>query len=262
MQGPDPVKDLDLLTSAAKAAGEIALRYWGKNPEAWEKDAGAGPVSEADLAVDAALKDMLSGARPDYGWLSEESPDDAARLAHETVFIIDPIDGTRAFLAGDDGFAVSLAIANAGKITAAAVYLPARQTLYTAHKDGPALKNGVDIKASSRPALEGADVLTTRAHLDPSHWPQGLPQVQRSFRPALAWRFCLVAEARHDAMVTLRPTWEWDSAAGTLIAQRAGCKITDRQGKPLTFNKPKPQDNGIIAAPAPIHAGFMAGLSL
>ena len=261
MQAPDPSGDLALLLDAAEAAGRVALSYWRQEPKAWDKGGDAGPVSEADLAVDAGLKARLREARPAYGWLSEESPDDAARLGCERVFIIDPIDGTRSFLAGEDGFAVSLAVAQAGRITAAVVHLPARQTTYCARLDGPALKNGEVIQASRRAALEGADILTTRAHLAPEHWPSGLPPVQRSFRPALSWRFCLVAEGRHDAMVTLRPTWEWDSAAGTLIAERAGCVASDRKGALLRFNKPKPQDNGILTAPPALHQAFMAALA-
>lgn len=261
MSRSDPAQDLALLETSARQAGAIALRFWRQDPQAWDKAGDAGPVSEADLAVDTALKQTLLQARPDYGWLSEESPDDPARLAHDRVFIVDPIDGTRSFLAGDDGFAVSLAVAEAGRIIAALVHLPARQTTYAAHINGPALRNGSPISPSIRQALEGADILTTRAHLAAEHWPNGLPDVQRSFRPALAWRFCLVAEGRHDAMVTLRPTWEWDSAAGTLIAQRAGCIVTNRQGEGLVFNKPHPQDNGIIAAPPALHAGFMAALT-
>lgn len=111
--------DLALLDAAARAAGAIALRYWRRSPETWDKGDGAGPVSEADLAIDRMLAADLRAARPDYGWLSEESADEPGRLGAARTFIIDPIDGTRAFLDGTPDFAVSLAVADAGRVTAA-----------------------------------------------------------------------------------------------------------------------------------------------
>lgn len=246
--------------AAALAAGEIALRYWRKDPKAWEKAGGAGPVSVADLAVDAALRQSLGAARPGYGWLSEESPDDPARLAQDPVFVVDPIDGTRAFLAGEEAFALSLAVVRAGVPVAAVVHLPARGASYAAHAGGAARKNGQPIRCNGRTELAGADILTTRAALAPEFWPSGVPVVKRSFRASLAWRFCLVAEGQHDAMLTLRDTWEWDSAAGSLIAARAGCVVTDRHGAALAFNQPAPRAEGVIAAAPALQAALVAAL--
>ena len=116
-----PARDLRLLQDAAREAGDIALRYWRQDPQAWDKGGGAGPVSEADLAVNAHLETVFRAARPDYGWLSEESPDEPSRLDAAHCFIIDPIDGTRSFLDGQEGFSISLAIATGERITAAVV---------------------------------------------------------------------------------------------------------------------------------------------
>ncbi len=253
--------DLVLLTGAAEAAGRIAMRFWRQAPKSWDKGGDHGPVSEADLAVNAALRDRLMAARPGYGWLSEETPDNPARLAHDRVFVLDPIDGTRAFLAGEDGFAVSLAVVQAGRPVAAVVHLPAKGRTYAAHLDGPATRDGQPIACSPRDAVAGADVLTSRAALAPEHWPGGVPEVKRSFRTSLAWRLCLVAEGKHDAMLTLRDTWEWDIAAGVLIAERAGCAVTDRRGAPLRFNAAHPQVGGVIAANPILHRGLTAGLA-
>lgn len=255
---PTAAQMLPLMTKAAHEAGKIALRYWRNAPEAWEKDDGAGPVSEADLAVDRHLQSLLMGAHPDYGWLSEETPDSASRLAHQRVFILDPIDGTRAYLAGDEDFAVSLALAQEGRIIAALVHLPARGVTYSATETGPALKNGQAISASARRDLTGADVLVTRANMEPSYWPQGVPQMKSGFRSSLALRLCLAAEGRYDAMLTFRDTWEWDSAAGSLIALRAGCLVTDQYGQALRFNQPRPLSPGLFAAPPPLHKELMA----
>ena len=101
-----PESDLDLLIRAAQAGGVEAMRHWRNGPKEWEKPDGAGPVSDADLAVNAVLSEQLRGARPDYGWLSEEDADDARGLG-ESLFIVDPIDGTRGFLAGEEVFAVA-----------------------------------------------------------------------------------------------------------------------------------------------------------
>ncbi|MFT4151736.1 MAG: 3'(2'),5'-bisphosphate nucleotidase CysQ [Paracoccaceae bacterium] len=252
-----PAHDLALLTDAARAAGEIALRFWKQTPKVWEKGAD-GPVTEADIAVNEMLADTLRGARPDYGWLSEETPDDPARLSADRVFIVDPIDGTRAFIAGEETFAHSLAVAEGGRVTAAAVYLPALDRLYTACLTCPAMRDGAPIAPSTRDQIDGASVLLTQPALGAELWPGGVPQVRRAFRASLAYRMCLVAEGRHDAMVTFRPTWEWDAAAGSLICARAGAVVTDRDGVPLAFNRPVPQVPGLIVAGAGMHAGLMA----
>ena len=124
--------DLDLLVRAAEAAAEIALGHFGQSPQVWQKDEGAGPVSEADLEVDAHLRTTLMAARPDYGWLSEETPDTPDRLDRDGCFILDPIDGTRAFIKGDRTWGHSLAIARGGAVVAAVVFMPVRAKLYTA----------------------------------------------------------------------------------------------------------------------------------
>lgn len=242
-----PGPDLSLLADVIGQAGQIAMRYFKRNPQAWDKGADHGPVTEADLAVNDFLKTRLMSARPDYGWLSEETPDDPARLSHETVFIVDPIDGTRAFIAGEDNFAISIAIARQNRAVAGAVLLPAKGRLYMAEQGGPALLDGAAIRASTRSELSGAEILATRANMTPDQWPGGLPDLQRSFRTSLAYRLCLVAQGRFDGMLTFRQTWEWDIAAGALICQCAGAAVTDRRGNPLEFNSIPARTNGVIA---------------
>lgn len=256
-----PARDVALLTDAAREAGEIALRFWRRNPESWDKPGGAGPVTEADLAVNAMLHARLGAARPDYGWLSEESPDDAVRLGRGRSFIVDPIDGTRAFMAGDESFAHSLAVAEAGRITAAVVYLPAKDALYAATATEVATLNGQPIRTSARAEPAGATLLTSKPSLAPEHWRDGRPPAfRREFRASLAWRLCLVAEGRFDAMMSLRPTWEWDIAAGDLIARQAGARVTDAAGLAIAYNAPSPLARGIIAAPEPLWQAIRAAL--
>jgi myo-inositol-1(or 4)-monophosphatase len=250
-----PARDLALLTEAAREAGRIALRYWRKNPQVWDKGGEHGPVTEADLAVNDMLKARLLTARPDYGWLSEET-------AVDSVFIVDPIDGTRAFVAGEETFAHSLAVAHQGRITAGVVYLPALDRMYTVSEASIPMKDGQPIAASTREVLTGANILTTKPNLAPEKWPGGVPDVQRSFRASLAYRLCLAAEGRFDGMLMLRDAWEWDIAAGSLIAERAGAVVTDRLGRSLRFNAPSALAAGVLALPPKLHADVLARLAV
>lgn len=254
MQGTD----LDLLVAAARGAGDIALGYSGPNTKSWDKDDNAGPVTEADLAVDAYLRETLLAARPEYGWLSEETEDDVARLERECVFIVDPIDGTRSFMAGERTWAHSIAIAQNGQVVAGVVFLPMLDRLYAAAKDEGATVNDDPIACSERAELFDARILTTKASLAPHHWNGRAPEVQFRFRPSLAYRMALVAEGRYDGMLTFRDTWEWDIAAGTLIAKEAGAIATDQDGGILRYNQRHPQFNGIVCAGASIHQQIIA----
>lgn len=253
---PDRAQDLALIERAAREAGEIALRHFRQPVEVWEK-AGEGPVSEADLAVDAMLKETLGAARPDYGWLSEETADDPVRLEARRLFIVDPIDGTRAYLAGDTGFSTSIAVAEEGRVTTAVVHLPAREETYVATLGQGARRNERPLAGSRRGTLDDATALCAKRQLDPDLWPGGRPNVARHFRSSLAWRLCLVAAGRFDLMLTLRETFDWDVAAGSLIAAEAGLRVSDGQGAPLAFNRVRPKQDGILAAPPALHAALL-----
>ena len=251
--------DLSLLIDAAKAGSEIAVKHWNADPTVWTKDGGS-PVSEADLAVDTFLKDRLTTARPDYGWLSEETEDGPARLGAERVFIVDPIDGTRAYIDGQRAWALSLAVVENGVPVAGVVYLPMLDRLYAASRGKGATLNRDRIEASGRAKPEGATVLAPTRSMDPKWWPGGLPGLERHFRPSLAYRFCLVAEGRFDGMLTLSDAWEWDIAAGALIAEEAGATVTDRNGDALRMNAKRPKAPGILTAPPMLHADLIARL--
>ncbi len=257
-----PASDLPLLIEAAHEAGEVALTYAGETARRWDKPDGAGPVTEADLAVNETLAHRLRGARPDYGWLSEETEDSPDRLAAERVFIIDPIDGTRSFIEGSGTWALSLAVAERGQPTAAVIYLPRRDLLYAAAAGEGASLNGVAIQVSRQRDLASASVLAARPGLAPEHWRDGkVPRFRRAHRPSLAYRLARVAEGRFDAMFTLRPSWEWDIAAGDLILREAGARTSDKSGAALRFNNPVPQVNGVVAANPALHARLISALA-
>lgn len=257
-----PETDLSLLIDAARQAGDIARSYHGRDGlDVRTKPEDQSPVSEADLAVNAALEARLRAARPDYGWLSEESADDPARQSRDRVFIVDPIDGTRSFVEGQTTWAHSIAIAEQGKVIAGVVFLPLRDKMYTATAGDGARLNGAPIGVSTPNALEGAEVLATKPNFDARHWRGAVPDLKRSHRPSLAYRLSLVAEGRFDAMFTFRPSWEWDIAAGSLILAEAGARVTDRRGAPLRFNNPHPQTDGVLGAAPRLHAELLERLA-
>ena len=250
-----------MIVDAAREAGGIALRHFrSANLEIEQKPGDAGPVTEADMAIDRYLNEHLTGERPDYGWLSEETEDDQSRLETERQFIVDPIDGTRAFIDGAKDWGISIGIADRTQIVAAAVYLPARDMLFSAGLGRGALKNGMSIQCSPRTEIDGATILAAKPNFAPDNWRGGTPPIARHFRSSLAYRLCLVAEGRFDGMMTLRPSWEWDIAGGSLIAAEAGATLTDRQGKALVFNDARAKTDGVLAAGPPLHRELLSRL--
>lgn len=244
------------------AAGEIACRHFHADHEVWDKGGGQGPVTEADLEVDGMLHARLTEARPDYGWMSEESEDDMApRLGRARTFVIDPIDGTRAFTEGHRTWAHSLAMVEGGEVQAAVVYLPMLERLFTAERGGGAELNGRQLHASTRGGLEEADILAAHPTLEPQHWPGGLPPLTRHFRSSIAYRLSLVGQGRFDGMLTLRDSWEWDTAAGALIATEAGAVVSDRFGQPIRFNSSRRQSHGVVCAAAGVHSEIIDRLN-
>ncbi len=254
---PGPEADRDLLISAARAAGEVALHHFRNAPQVWDKADNQGPVTQADLEVNALLEARLRAARPDYAWLSEESPQTDDRHSTDRVFIIDPIDGTRAFIEGTSAFAHSLAVVDAGQVTAGVVFLPAQDRLYAAAIGHGATLNGDPIQASKTTSLDAATLLAARPAFEARHWPGGLGAATRAYRPSLAYRLCLVAQGRFDGMLTLRDAWEWDIAAGALIVREAGGVVSDAVGVEPSFNSASATHGGCIAAPAAVHAALM-----
>ncbi len=255
-----PESDLDLLIDAARQAGEIALHHKAKGLEVEHKPDGAGPVTQADFAVDRALHEALTLARPDYGWLSEETQDTPERLDRRRLFIVDPIDGTRSFVNGETTWAHSLAMVEDGVVTQGVVYLPEMDLLYSAATAQGALCNGDPLSVSDISDIHAARILATKPNMEPEHWRKDVPGFARAHRPSLAYRLCLVAQGRYDAMLTFRPSWEWDIAAGALILSEAGATVTDRHGETLRFNNAVPQTAGVVGAGPALHAQIAENL--
>ena len=255
--------DLALIVEAVREAGRISDRFTGPEARRWDKADGAGPVTEADLAIDRYLKQALCASRPDYGWLSEETEDDAARLSRNAAFIVDPIDGTRNFVEGGRTWAISVAVAHHGQVTAGAIFLPRRDKLYAAALGAGASLNGRPLALPpAGPDLDSARILAAKPTLRAHHWRARTPQFERHYRPSLAYRLALVAEGRFDGMLALRRTWEWDIAAGSLLVAEAGGRVSTRTGEALGFNRPGAQLDGVVAAAPVPHAQLLSALAI
>lgn len=241
------MNDLDLILAAAQEAGELALSAREGGLKIWSKDGGS-PVTDADLAVDALLKTQLMAARPDYGWLSEETADDPARLTTRRQFVVDPIDGTVAFMKGKPWFAVSIAVVEDGQPIAGVVHAPALDETYCATRDGPPLLNGAAIVPSITAELLDCAMLGDAKMFAHPAWREPWPAMRVEARNSIAYRMCLVAAGAFDAAIALSPKSEWDLAAADLICRRAGAVAVDHKGRPFAYNRPIPQVPSLVCA--------------
>ncbi|MFZ4690683.1 MAG: inositol monophosphatase family protein [Polymorphobacter sp.] len=244
--------DLSVAVRAAHAAGELALRHFHAKSEWWDKSPG-NPVGIADLEVDAYLMDRLLGARPADGWLSEETADTADRLTKSRVWIVDSIDGTRDFIRGRTGWAVSVALVEDGEVIVAALSAPARGQLFAALKGRGSQCNGKRLRVSERTTLPGIRLPIDVANMTASFWPEPWDGEAVEKPNSLALRMAKLASNEADAWVEGRTISEWDVAASALILTEAGGVVTDRAGAPLRFNKPQPVFHGISAATPGLH---------
>lgn len=250
----------DLATAAAREAGELALEHYAEDIEAWQKG-DKTPVTKTDLAVDKLLRERLTAVRPDFGWLSEESHDDLTRLEKRDVWIVDPIDGTRAFVKGKPEWVIAIAAVRHGVPIAAVIFNPVKDEMYEAVAGGGARLNGAPIHASSCGDVEGCRILAYADMFARPEWPTPWPGMQVDQRNAIAYRMALVAAGAFDAMLTLNLKSEWDLAAGALIAAEAGAKVTNHKGEPLTFNHPDAHGHNIVCAAPALHAALLERVS-
>jgi len=252
--------DTALLMDAVRAGGAIARKYFGGEYKRWDKGR-AGPVTEADYAVDAYLKETLLKARPDYGWLSEETEDDSSRLSCERVFIADPIDGTRAFLRGLPEFTVVACIVSDGRPVAAAIYNPVTDEMFDAIAGGGARRNGEPLHVSAQAGIENCRMLASTVMLARPEWTAPWPAMHVENRRSIAYRMALVAAGDFDAMISLGAKHDWDVAAGDLIVREAGGRVTTGEGATLLYNKAQALQPDIVAAPPALHECLIARTS-
>ena len=238
---------LPAVAQVAHEAGQMALGRWRGDFRRWEKEPGS-PVCEVDLDVDRMLRARLMALLPDAGWLSEETADNPDRLARERVWVVDPIDGTRDYIRGRPGWAVSVALVEGGQVVLAVLDAPARRAAWRAVSGRGASRNGVPLRASSRVALAGS-----RVPIDAL--PKADRDLQAVFKPnSIALRMAMVAADEADLVTTIRWGNEWDIAAAALIAAEAGAVVSDAVGRALLFNKPDPQAFGMVVSARGTHA--------
>jgi len=249
--------DADLLFEAVREAGLLALTLLRQNVRRWSKSDGS-QVTEADLRIDALLAGRLQAARPTYGWLSEETPDSAARLAERRLWIVDPIDGTRDFIHGGSDWCIAAALVEDGRPVVAAVYRPAREEFFAAVAGGGAHLNTTRLAMADCPGLAGARIAGNRKSLAAlqSHAISG----DNSGSLPLQLRLASVAAGRLDGALSIGNRNDWDLAAGDLIVHEAGGKVSDTSGAVYVYNRPQPWQQGLVAAGARRHASLIDAL--
>lgn len=255
-----PAEDRELLRTSAVTAGIIAAGYFRRDLKTWTKD-GTSPVSEADIVLDNFLHNALTSARPDYGWLSEESTDDPARLQHRRVFIVDPIDGTRGFIRGDDSWTVSLAVVEDGVPIAGVVYAPARDEMYDAGLGIGARLNGQPLVRQRHPGRT-LPLIPAPGAVHQELQAAGLEYTRGPFFPSLAYQLVQVATGRIDAGTARRGARDWDVAGAACILREAGLGFEDVCIGALRFNRPEIRHGALAAVgepslKAPLHAALV-----
>jgi myo-inositol-1(or 4)-monophosphatase len=249
------------LRTAVREAGALALPAFRAGAETsarvWFK-AGHSPVTEADLAVDAFLKERLGALLPEAGWLSEESVDAPDRLGTALTWIVDPIDGTRAFSSGHPDWSISVGLVAAGRPLAGLVYAPAHGHFYEALAGDGARLDGAPIRVSDQPGLAGARVAGPKPLVDRIDRGLGLAGESVMLRlpkvPSLALRLARVAAGTIDVGLVGGQAHDWDLAGADLILHEAGGAMTDAAGKAPTYNRPEPVHRELVAASVPLHA--------
>mgnify|MGYP006271911307 FL=1 len=251
-------QDSALLFETVREAGALGVGLARKGDlRRWTKPDGS-QVSEGDLAINALFEARLRSARPGDGWLSEESPDGEARLAQDRLWIIDPIDGTRAFIEGRPEWCVAAALIIAGRPVLAAVYRPSSGEFYSAIAGRGAALNDQPLAIADSPSLEGARIMGNRKAL------AGLSHLgvagDTSGSLPLQLRLAHVAAGRLEGAVSVGQRNDWDLAAGELLVIEAGGLVSGTSGEGYVYNRPEPWQQGLVAAGARRHAALIDAL--
>ena len=248
------------IETALEAAVDV-LRGFRARTVRVEHKPGAGPVTEADRAVNEVLARLLPAG--DEGWLSEESHDDASRLGKRRVWVVDPLDGTREFVAGIPEWCVSVGLLEDGRPVAGGVANPATGEVFLGSLDTGVTYNGRPARVSSRSVLDGAVVLASRSEFDRGEW-ERFRGATFTVRPvgSVAYKLALVAAGLADATWTLVPKHEWDVAAGAALVLAGGGSVHGRDGSVPTFNQPQPWLAGLIAHPPALLSAVKRALGL
>jgi myo-inositol-1(or 4)-monophosphatase len=250
-----PTRDAALLTDTVREAGALALSLFRTELKNWTKGASS-PVSEADIRVNDLIESRLRAATPDYGWLSEESADDEARLAKRLVWIVDPIDGTRGYLAGREDWCVSVALVENGSALLAAVFAPASDEFFFAMRGQGALLNAVPVLATSGTELDFSRVAGPKPLVERLNRQSG-EIILHPRIGSLALRLCRVAQGNLDAAFAGGQSRDWDLAAANLIVQEANGNMTALSGDAILHNRREVTHGVLVAAGRDRHASIV-----
>ena len=248
-------RDAALLTDTVREAGALALSLFGTELKNWTKGASS-PVSEADIRVNDLLESRLRSATPDYGWLSEESVDDEARLEKRLVWIVDPIDGTRGYLAGREDWCVSVALVENGSALLAAVFAPASDEFFFAMRGQGAVRNAVPVLATSGTELDFSRVAGPKPLVERLNRQSG-EIILHPRIGSLALRLCRVAQGSLDAAFAGGQSRDWDLAAANLIVQEANGNMTALSGDAIRYNRREVTHGVLVAAGCDRHASIV-----
>jgi myo-inositol-1(or 4)-monophosphatase len=237
--------DLALIVDIAQEAGRLAEDLRRQGLEVTYKRDNT-PVTNADLATDQLLKSRLTVARPDYGWLSEETADDTARLSRRRLFVVDPIDGTRAFLRDRPWWSVSVAVVEGDRPVAGVVFAPQLGELFCAHAGGGATLNGQPVGPSDIRVVEDCGMVGDPRVFARPDWPVPWPPMRIEQRNSTAYRMCLVAQGVFDAAVAPASKYDWDLAGADIIATEAGCFVGDHHGRAFSYNGVSPVQRSLV----------------
>lgn len=252
--------ELELAKDAALKAGDLIMQYFNKPIEVIEKSPN-NPVTEADYKSDELIKSLLKEARPNYGWLSEETIDDNSRKKSDLVWMVDPIDGTRAFIKGLPHFSISIALVKNGQAILGVVYNPATNEMFYAQDQIGAFKNQNQIFASETKSLESAKMLGDRHMFQSKKWPIKWPDFKVEQRNSIAYRIALVASGEFDGAIATTPKNDWDIAAGAIIAKEANAKFADHLGNDFLFNQETPLQRSLVVSNSNIFNDILGHLS-
>jgi myo-inositol-1(or 4)-monophosphatase len=252
-------RELDVAQRAARAAGAIVRRYYeGAVAVDYKDSARDNPVTAADQEADACIKDIVRGAFPDDGWLSEETRDSRQRLDRSRVWIVDPLDGTKEFIQHIPELCVCIALVEDGAPVVGVEFNPITDELFAAARGGGVRVNGRPAHTSDVAELAAARILASRSEDKRGEWDVFKPRVRVELTGSVAFKLALIAAGRGDGTFSLTPKHEWDICAGAALLLEGGGRITDCYGQPLRFNQERPLLPGIIATNAPLFDGIRA----
>ena len=226
-------------TTAAHEAGNIIHSFYHSEYEVKMKGKG-NPVTEADVAADDKLKEILTTKFPNYGWLSEETRDTPERLTKKRVWVVDPIDGTKEFVEGIPNFVVSIGLVENGTPILGVIHNPINKDTYTATLGGGIFFNGKQSTISDKIDFTEISMLNSRSETRQGLWEPYIPLFKKLIPiGSIALKLAMVAANQIDMVASLKPKNEWDICAGHCLINEAGGTLLTNEGKRISYNNPK-----------------------